>query len=290
MKLFAVRPDRLWVSPELDRSRRDKGFEERLRASIEAIGLVEPLKVASTGEGRYLVVDGVLRWRAIQAIRSTDADRFKKIPVYVVSHHRRFEIRFQTDIYQDLLPSQLAGLVEHLHQNDHVRKTQIASYIGVSAPTLRNYTGLWRLIQRGGLFAGVVDLMDAGVVPASNPYAWLRLTEGGLRAAIEMHLAGGETAEAWLSDSLQRAASGHMQRLSLQAVETVTGGLPPDCYREGEDVRSQKRSLGLRRGKQSLDEETRDFDSALRNVRSVAQHSADAVLRVAAQSLEGSLR
>ena len=45
--------------------------------------------------------------------------------------------------------------------------------------TLRNYTGLWRLLQRGGLFAKVVELMDVEVIPSSNPYAWLRLTPNG---------------------------------------------------------------------------------------------------------------
>jgi hypothetical protein len=84
------------------------------------------------------------------------------------------------------LPSQLAALVEHLHQNDNIQKSQIAAYIGVSAPTLRNYTGLWRLVQRGGLFARIVDLMDAGVLPTSNPYAWLRLTTSGLTTALEL--------------------------------------------------------------------------------------------------------
>ena len=75
MKSTAVHPDQLWVSPELERSRADKQFEERLRASIDQIGLVEPLKVSSTGKGRYLIVDGVLRWRAIQAIRAADESR-----------------------------------------------------------------------------------------------------------------------------------------------------------------------------------------------------------------------
>src|SRR5207248_11806559 len=120
--------------------------------------------------------DGMLRLRAVQAIRQADAGCFETIPAYVVDLDRRYEIRYQTDIYQDLLPSQLAALVEHLHEAENVRKVDIARYIGVSPATLRNYTGLFRLIERGGLFAKVVDLMDVGVIPSSNPYAWLRLT------------------------------------------------------------------------------------------------------------------
>src|SRR5262245_50462109 len=106
MKSIVVRPEQLTVSSDLDRSRTDKQFEERLRASIEQIGLVEPLKVATTGRGRYVIIDGMLRWRAIEAIRAVDAARFTRIPAYLLAHDRRYEIRYQTDIYQDLLPSQ----------------------------------------------------------------------------------------------------------------------------------------------------------------------------------------
>lgn len=290
MRSVALRPDQLWVSAELDRSRRDRAFEERLRASIEQIGLVEPLKVAATGEGRYLIVDGVMRWRAIDALRTADESKFLTVPAYVVSHNRRYEIRYQTDIYQDLLPSQLAALVEHLHRNDHIRKSQIASYIGVSTPTLRNYTGLWRLMERGGLFTRIVGLMDVGVVPSSNPYAWLRLTQKGLQTAIELHLADGTSAEVWAQQAFERAAVGQIHRLPLQSVEAITGGLPPDCYREDQEVRTQKRELGLRRGKQELtDASDKDTGVALRNLRAVATNSNDPVLRVAAESLQGVL-
>ena len=288
MKSTAVHPDQLWVSPELERSRADKQFEERLRASIDQIGLVEPLKVSSTGKGRYLIVDGVLRWRAIQAIRAADESRFVEIPAYVVHHDQRHAIRFQTDIYQDLLPSQLATLVEHLHQNDHIQKAQIAAYIGVSTPTLRNYTGLWRLMERGGLFARIVELMDVGVVPASNPYAWLRLTDGGLQTALG-HVAGKDMLpDVWIDDQLDRAAAGRVHRLPLQDVEIVTGGLSPNCYRVDEEMRSKKRELGLRRGKRQPATEPleRIAAPALRNLRAVAKRTNDPVLRIAANSLK----
>lgn len=130
-----------------------------------------------------MVVDGVIGLRAIRAIRDKDPAQFPTVPVYVLDYERRYELRYQSDIYQDLLlPSKLAGLLEHLHRTEQVRKVDIARYIGVSPATLRNYTGLWRLLQRGGLFAKIVELMDVDVIPSSNPYAWLRLTADGLRS------------------------------------------------------------------------------------------------------------
>src|SRR5665213_2426663 len=198
MKLIQLKPDDLILSPELSRSGSAKQFEERLKSSIEEIGLAEPMKVAPLATGGYLVIDGTMRLRAIRAIREKDSLRFTRVAAYVLDYERRYEIRYQSDIYQDLLPSQLAALVEHLHRTEHVRKIEIARYIGVSPATLRNYTGLWRLLQRGSLFAKIVELMDVGVIPSSNPYAWLRLTVAGLRKVIEDNFSEGEMAEAWI--------------------------------------------------------------------------------------------
>jgi hypothetical protein len=248
MKLVALRPDELMVDEELRRSGSAKQFEDRLRASIAEIGLVEPLKVAKLPTGNYLVVDGTMRLRAIQAIRQDDPEHFATIPAYLTEYERRFEIRYQTDIYQDLLPSQLASLVEHLHQSAGVKKADIARYIGVSPTTLRNYTGLWRLVQRGGLFARIVELMDADVFPASNPYAWLRLTADGLHHVLEQRFCeDGETPDEWIDRTILAARHGSVQRVPTAVVESTTADLDPLYYREDEDLRLVKKDLGLRR-------------------------------------------
>src|SRR5262245_31784875 len=99
MKLIDVPIDALVVRTELSRSRTSKVFEDRLRASIEEMGLAEPLKVAPLPTGKYLIIDGVIRFRALEKIRSSKASAFAKVPVYVVDYARRFEIRYQTDVY-----------------------------------------------------------------------------------------------------------------------------------------------------------------------------------------------
>lgn len=294
MKLIQVSPKDLVVSKDLDRSRTSKPFEERLRASIEEIGLAEPLKVAALPKGKYLVVDGMIRLRAIQAIRLKDPDAFEPVPAYVVDFAKRFELRYQTDIYQDLLPSQLASLVEHLHETEQIPKVEIARYIGVSPQTLRNYTGLWRLIQRRGLFARIVELMDVGVFPASNPYAWLRLNAGGLRYALESNCTDGERAEKWIEQQITRARRGDGIGYQISFVEAITSSLPDDCYRESTDVRALKREMGLRRAaavkRHKRAATKRDATAAIRNLNHVVQRSPDRVLRVAARSLCGYLK
>ena len=308
MKLVALRPDELILSDDLRRSGSSKQFQDRLRASIEEIGLVEPLKVAHLPTGDYLVVDGTMRFRAIQAIREDYPKRFETVPAYLTDYERRFEIRFQTDIYQDLLPSQLASLVEHLHQSARVKKADIARYIGVSPATLRNYTGLWRLLQRGGLFARIVELMDAEVLPASNPYAWLRLTAEGLHhVLVQSFCESGETPDEWIDRTILAAGHGTVQRVPTAVVESTTGDLNPEYYREGEDLRLVKKDLGLRRAmnltlpempepdlsKPALYESAapakaqrrRSTVEARRHLSRVARESPEPVLQAAARSL-----
>lgn len=294
MSLVWVRPDEIGILNDLARTGHAKQFEARLTASIRAMGLAEPLKIAKvpathSGLGtRYVVVDGVMRFRAILALRSEGTRPFEKVPAYVVDFNRRHEIRFQTDVYQDLLPSQFAQLVEFLHKQEAVSKSDIAQYIGVSAATLRNYTGLWRLVQRGGLFSRIVELMDAGALPASNPFAWLRLNEHGLRFAIEAEIAKEMPAEAWIERTLSETRRGSFKPVPLKYVEAVTGLLPDDCYRETSETRAMKQELGLRKSPQR--DGRRGIRSTLAHLEGVAAASRNPVLAEAASSLREYLK
>lgn len=284
MRLIELSPNHLSLSPELVRSGSAKSFEDRLRSSVEEIGLAEPLKVAANPDGGYLVIDGALRLSAIKSIRAKDPSRFETVPAYLLDYDLRYEIRFQSDIYQDLLPSQLAALVEHLHKNENVLKVDIARYIGVSPTTLRNYTGLWRLMERGGLSARIVELMDVGVFPSSNPYAWLRLTDEGIERALREKFAEGEDPNAWISAVADAARLGGAERYPLKFIEMVTAALPAECFHAGEDVRAIKRNLGLRRAAGQAAQQK--FVEARNHLSRVSKESKQPVLVAAAKSFE----
>lgn len=287
MKLIKVAPSDLALSPELVRSGSAKSFEDRLRSSVDEIGLAEPLKVAANPDGGYLVIDGALRLGVIKSLREKDSTRFETIPAYLLDYDLRYEIRFQSDIYQDLLPSQLATLVEHLHRAENVLKVDIARYIGVSPATLRNYTGLWRLMERGGLAARIVELMDVGVFPASNPYAWLRLTDEGLERALRDKFTKGEEPEVWISAVADAARLGGTERYPLKFIEMVTAALPPECFNAGEDLRAIKRDLGQRRA--AGEATKKKFKEARDYLARVSKESEQPVLAAAAKSFEAYL-
>lgn len=271
------------VDPALARVRIPRVFEDRLRASILAIGLVEPIKVARSDEGRYVVLDGVLRLNAFRELEAESPERFGTIQALLYEYSRRFEVRFQSDIYQDLLPSQLARLVEHLHAESNIPKHDIARYLGVSPATLRNYTGLWRMVERGGSFQLVVDLMDLNVVPSSNPYAWLRLTEDGVRASLTRLIDADSEHELCLTGLLEDARRSTARRFSLKDVERVTSTLPSHCYREDDEVRKTKKRLGQRRATRFVSEA--DPATLRLSLESLAAQSESPVLRTALESL-----
>jgi hypothetical protein len=284
VKIIEVSPDELSLSPELVRSGSAKSFEDRLRSSVDEIGLAEPLKVAANPDGGYVVIDGALRLGAIKSIRAKDPSRFETISAYLLDYNLRYEIRFQSDIYQDLLPSQLAALVEHLHRSENVLKIDIARYIGVSPATLRNYTGLSRLMKRGGLSARIVELMDVGVFPSSNPYAWLRLTDAGIERALREKFAKGENPHDWISAVADTARLGGAERYPLNFIEMVTSALPAECFHAGEDVRAIKRNLGLRRAAGQASQQK--FVEARNHLSRITKESKQPVLVAAAKAFE----
>lgn len=210
----------------------------------------------------------------------------------ILDYAQRYEIRFQTDIYQDLLPSQLATLVEHLHENENVQKNEIARYIGVSPATLRNYTGLARLMKRGGLFARIVDLMDVGVMPASNPYAWLRLTPEGIEFALFQEFSEGEPVEEWIDERIGQARAGRIAPYALKFVEDATNTLEDEHYQQAPEVRHKKKELGklrtLRMGTPdtaAADTSASETAAALENLTRVEEQSKERVLQVAARGM-----
>ena len=105
------------------------------------------------------------------------------------------------------------------------------------------------MLQRGGLFASVVKLMDLGVFPRSNPYAWLRLNDIGLEAAITLFSDGVIQPEEWLAATINAANRGSIRRYSLKAVEEATALLPDSCYRESSHVREAKQAYGQQKVK-----------------------------------------
>ncbi len=145
-------------------------------------------------------------------------------------------------------------------------------------------------MQRPGLAAKVVELMDVGVFPASNPYAWLRLNTEGLKFVLAELAGDDETAETWIERVLLAARQGHGTHYMTSAVETITGGLGDECYNSDSEVRSVKQDLGTRRAIGKETAKARSTVAAVQNLNKVAHDTTSPVLRSAAESFKAYLQ
>lgn len=168
-------------------------------------------------------------------------------------------------------------------------------------------------MRRTGLFPNVVELMDLGVFPASNPFAWQRLTVTGLCRVIEDKFADeGETAEEWCERTIAASRRGQVVRYITTAVEALTDSLEKttENYRQDEVVRSAKRDYGLRRAIGQHETATpqlpvfsaagqhetqtlppnRDVSAAVKHLKIVERDSTSPVLKSAAKSFKAYLQ
>lgn len=64
-----IRTDRVQPNPEQPRVTFDAGELQGLAESIKAVGLVQPIVVERAAGGKYILVDGERRWRAVKLLK-----------------------------------------------------------------------------------------------------------------------------------------------------------------------------------------------------------------------------
>jgi hypothetical protein len=130
--------------------------------------------------------------------------------------------------------------------------------------------------------------MDAGVIPSSNPFAWLRLTDAGIEVVFNTLSQGAEIDE-WINRAIEEARAGRLRPLPTKYIEEITGFLDDEFYREGQHVRELKKDLGQRRAGKLHKQATFDARRARQHLDRVENESKDKVLQVAASALRNYL-
>lgn len=180
-------------------------FEEdalaELTASIQQIGVLQPILVRSVGDGRYELIAGERRWRAAQRaglplipalVRNSD-DLTSVEQALVENLHR-----------QDLTALEEASAYQQLLEDFELTHEQVAQRVGKSRSAITNTL---RLL---GLPPAVQHLLADG-----------KLSAGHARALLA-------TPDRTLQETLARAAAN--EGWSVRAMETAVraGGLPRD--------------------------------------------------------------
>ena len=137
MKLSDIRPN-----PRQPRTEFDEEALRELAASIKSIGVVQPITVRESGEGKYEIVAGERRFRAAKLAG------LETIPAYVkkVGDESVLEMALIENIQrEDLNAIEIALSYERLIEECNLTQDALSERVGKKRTTISNYLRLLKL-------------------------------------------------------------------------------------------------------------------------------------------------
>ena len=132
------------IEPNPNQPRRE--FDEmalkELAASIHEIGLITPVTLRQTNDGKYQIIAGERRWRASQIAG------LEKIPAYIrtAEDDNVMEMALVENIQrEDLNAIEIALAYQHLSETTGMTQEKISSRVGKSRASITNYLRLLKL-------------------------------------------------------------------------------------------------------------------------------------------------
>ena len=168
--LDLLEPNRDQPRTHLDEARLDE-----LSRSIKANGIIHPILVRPSSDGRYEIVAGERRWRAAQRAG------LMRVPVVVrdVPEEKRLELALVENIQRENLnPIEEARAYKRLSDQFQMTQEQIAEAVGKDRATVANYQ---RLLS---LPAEVQAEVGAGALTMGHARALVGLTDNALQRRV----------------------------------------------------------------------------------------------------------
>ena len=132
------------IEPNPNQPRRE--FDEtaltELANSIREVGIIQPITLRQTADGRYQIIAGERRWRASQMAGLTT------IPAYIrtVEDESAMEMALVENIQrEDLNAIEIALAYEHLAETTGMTQEKISERVGKSRTAVTNYMRLLKL-------------------------------------------------------------------------------------------------------------------------------------------------
>lgn len=130
------------ANPNQPRREFDESALRELAASIKEIGLVTPITLRQTPDGKYQIIAGERRWRASQMAGLT------VIPAYIrtVEDDNVMEMALVENIQrEDLNAIEIALAYQHLAETTGMTQEKISARVGKSRTSVTNYMRLLKL-------------------------------------------------------------------------------------------------------------------------------------------------
>ena len=134
--------DQIEANPNQPRREFDAESLQELANSIREIGIVQPITLRQTDNGRYQIVAGERRWRASQMAGLT------AIPAYIrtIGDESVMEMALVENIQrEDLNAIEIALAYAHLLENEGMTQEKVADRVGKSRVAVANYLRLLKL-------------------------------------------------------------------------------------------------------------------------------------------------
>ncbi|MBR0166401.1 MAG: ParB/RepB/Spo0J family partition protein [Prevotella sp.] len=130
------------ANPNQPRREFDEGALKELAASIREIGIITPITLRQTTDGKYQIIAGERRWRASQMAG------LKSIPAYIrtAEDDNIMEMALVENIQrEDLNAIEIALAYQHLSESTGMTQERISERVGKSRTSITNYLRLLKL-------------------------------------------------------------------------------------------------------------------------------------------------
>lgn len=130
------------ANPNQPRHEFDEEALQELAASIREIGIITPITLRQTNDGRYQIIAGERRWRAAQIAG------LKSLPAYIrtAEDESVMEMALVENIQrEDLNAIEIALAYQHLSETTGMTQEKISSRVGKSRTSITNYLRLLKL-------------------------------------------------------------------------------------------------------------------------------------------------
>ena len=134
--------DQIEANPNQPRREFDPATLQELANSIREIGIVQPITLRQTHEGKYQIVAGERRWRASQMAG------LENIPAYIrtINDENVMEMALVENIQrEDLNDIDIALAYSHLLEKEGMTQEKVAERVGKSRVAVANYLRLLKL-------------------------------------------------------------------------------------------------------------------------------------------------
>jgi len=140
--LSEIAIDLIEANPNQPRREFDEGALKDLAASISEMGIITPITLRQTTDGKYQIIAGERRWRASQMAG------LKTIPAYIrtAEDDNVMEMALVENIQrEDLNAIEIALAYQHLSETTGMTQERISSRVGKSRTSITNYLRLLKL-------------------------------------------------------------------------------------------------------------------------------------------------